>query len=154
MLGTHIIETYCYQTENSLKLLIFKIGPSVHIFLKKSVSSDSLKIVEGKESDVGSYKCQIPGVTQSSDSVNVYFTKELVFSPSTNPIYHHNIADQISFTCSYIKAGSKIMSPLGTLKFQVTSNCPSMEKMECSLSQSVSFFINTLNQLLNIVLNF
>ena len=70
-------------------------------------SLDSLKIVEGKETDVGSYKCQIPGVTQSADSVNVYFTKKLVFSPSTSPIYHHNTAAQIAFTCSYTKTGTE-----------------------------------------------
>ena len=46
------------------------------------------------------------------------------------------------------------MSPLGTLKFQVTPNCPPMEKKGCSLGQPVSFFIDILNQLLNIILNF
>ena len=79
------------------------------------ISSDSLKIVEGKESDVGSYKCQIPGVTQSADSVNVYFTKKLVFSPSTSPIYHHNTAAQIAFTCSYTKTGKPRISRLSSI---------------------------------------
>ena len=66
---------------------------------------DKLEIADGQESNVGSYKCQIPGVSQSTDSVNVYFTKKLTVSPSTNPIYRHNTAAQISFTCTYTKAG-------------------------------------------------
>ena len=77
---------------------------SISIFCKFN-HSDKLEIADGQESNVGSYKCQIPGVTQSTDSVNVYFTKKLTVSPSTNPIYRHNTAAQISFTCTYTKAG-------------------------------------------------
>ncbi|KAL5256146.1 hypothetical protein ACHWQZ_G011380 [Mnemiopsis leidyi] len=77
-----------------------------------STLSNSLVIADGRESNVGSYKCQIPGVTQSTDSVNVYFTKQLTFSPSTNPIYHHNTAAQISFTCTYTKAGKETLADI------------------------------------------
>ena len=73
--------------------------------LCKITFPDKLEIGDGQESNVGNYKCQIPGVTQSTDSVNVYFTKKLTVSPSTNPIYRHNTAAQISFTCTYTKAG-------------------------------------------------
>ena len=101
---TSILSSWFYVLLKIHVRVQISIKSLVH-FLSEFPSSDSLEIAEGKESDVGSYKCQIPGVTQSADSVNVYFTKELVFSPSTSPIYHHNTAAEISFTCSYTKTG-------------------------------------------------